>query len=111
MKKTYGAPGLMEWQALIPAGKTTVRINFSGGAMSGYGSFPARFSTDNEALQRLIENSTYFADKRIVLLSVEGHNKTPNRGGGQTTDTRVNTGMVLRPRLIKNEEYKKTNVK
>lgn len=79
MRKTYGAPGLMEWHAIIPAGRSSVRVNFNGGSMSGYGSFPARFSTDNEALQKLIERSSYFSEKRIMLLSTEGNDRTRNR--------------------------------
>ena len=36
MKKTYGVSGMMEWNALIPAGRTTVRVHFTGGTMTGY---------------------------------------------------------------------------
>lgn len=65
-RKTYAVYGLTEWQALIPAGRAIVRVNFTGGMMSSLGVVPATFSTNNESVQRLIENSDYYKQKRIV---------------------------------------------
>ncbi len=63
--KTYAVYGLMEWVALLPVGGSVVRIPFTGGSISGYGVKPATFTTDNEVLQRLIENSRHFRSGKI----------------------------------------------
>jgi hypothetical protein len=63
---TYGVYGIMEWLALIPAGRCVVRVNFTGGQMSAYGVTPATFTTANAALCRLIENSSYYRCGKIV---------------------------------------------
>lgn len=63
---TYGVYGIMEWQALIPAGRCTVRVHFTGGMMSGYGVTPATFSTANKALRQIIEQSDYYRNSKIV---------------------------------------------
>ncbi len=47
MKKTYGVNGMMEWNAIIPVGRTSVRVHFTGGTVTGYGVSPATFTTDN----------------------------------------------------------------
>lgn len=70
-RRVYGVYGLTEWQALIPAGQATVRINFSGGHMSAYGIVPATFATVDPAVQRLIEESGYYARRRIRLIRKE----------------------------------------
>lgn len=70
MKKTYGVSGMVEWTVLIPAGKGSVRIRFTGGSISGYGVTPATFVTDNPAMMHLIEQSSLFRQKRITLLRV-----------------------------------------
>lgn len=62
----YGVYGIMEWQALIHTGRSSVRIPFTGGMLSAYGVVPATFSTANPALQRLIEQSAYFRRGKIV---------------------------------------------
>lgn len=71
MKKTYGVSGMMEWNALIPAGRTTVRVHFTGGTMTGYGVSPATFTTDNPAVIHLIEHSHWFRNRKIMLLKTE----------------------------------------
>lgn len=63
--KTYGVYGMTEWIALIPAGQAKIRVPFSGGSISGYGVRPATFSTGNEHLCRIIENSEYYKIKKI----------------------------------------------
>lgn len=68
MKKTYGVSGMVEWTVLIPVGRSSVRIRFTGGSISGYGVTPATYTTDNPALMHLIENSQLFRRKRITLL-------------------------------------------
>ncbi|MDE7160587.1 MAG: hypothetical protein K2O24_07080 [Muribaculaceae bacterium] len=66
--KTYAIKGLMEFQALIPAGRSSIRIPFTGGSMSGYGVTPATFSTADPGLQHLIEASPDFRRGRITVL-------------------------------------------
>lgn len=67
---------MMEWVALIPTPCNMMRIRFSGGSLSGYGVTPATYSTDNPAIQHLIENSDFFRSGRIRL-----------SGSNRTTDT------------------------
>lgn len=65
---TYGAPRLVDWVAQIKAGAATVRVHFTGGALTSYGVTPAEYTTDNPFIQKVIEQSTYFKEGRIKLL-------------------------------------------
>lgn len=65
---TYGAPRLVDWVAQIKAGAATVRVHFSGGALTSYGVTPAEYTTDNPFMQKVIEQSDYFKEGRIILL-------------------------------------------
>lgn len=77
-KKTYGAPNYMDWVAQIKAGSATVRVHFTGGALSVYGVTPAEYTTSNAFIQTVIEKSQYFKQGRIKLLkSVEIADTTP----------------------------------
>lgn len=67
MQKTYAVKGLMEFQALIPAGRSVIRVPFTGGSLSGYGVTPATFTTSDPAMQHLIELSADFRRGRITL--------------------------------------------
>lgn len=67
-KKTYGAPRLVDWVAQIKAGAATVRVHFTGGALTAYGVTPAEYTTDNPFIQKVIEQSKYFKEGRIILL-------------------------------------------
>lgn len=71
-KITYGAPRLVDWVAQIKAGAATVRVHFSGGALTSYGVTPAEYTTDNPFIQKVIEQSTYFKEGRIILLRRTG---------------------------------------
>lgn len=62
---TYGVYGMIEWQALIPAGRCGVRIHFTGGMVSAYGVTPATYVTSNPAVKKLIENSHYYRIGKI----------------------------------------------
>lgn len=66
--KTYGAPGLMEWQAQIKVGKATFNFCFSGGTLTGYGVTPAIYTTSNKVYQAIIENSNYYKTGKIILV-------------------------------------------
>jgi len=67
-KKTYGTPYYMDWVAQIKAGSATVRVHFTGGTLSVYGVTPAEYTTSNEFIQTVIEQSQYFKNGRITLL-------------------------------------------
>lgn len=64
----YAAPGMLEWSVLIPLGHNVLRVNFTDGSLSGYGTRPATFSTDNEYVARLIEGSPHYRNGRIIKL-------------------------------------------
>lgn len=66
-RKTYIAPNLMDWVAQIKAGAATVKVHFTGGAITAYGVTPAEFTTENTFVQRVIERSTYFKEGRIQV--------------------------------------------
>lgn len=70
MKKkriTYGVPGMMEYQSLIRFGRSTLKVNFSGGSMNAIGVTPATFTTSNFLIQQAIENSSEFKRGRIRI--------------------------------------------
>lgn len=68
IRKTYGIVGLMDYTTQIKAGKATVSVHFSGGALTAYGVTPAKFSTSNKFLQHVIEGSEQYQNGRIKLL-------------------------------------------
>lgn len=67
-KITYGAPRLVDWVAQIKVGAATVSVHFTGGALTTYGVTPAEYTTGNPFIQRVIEQSSYFKEGRIVIL-------------------------------------------
>lgn len=71
MKVTYGVYGMMEWVALIPMRHNLVRVRFSGGSLSGFGTTPATFTTDNPVVIRMIEQSSYFRRGKIRRVATE----------------------------------------
>lgn len=66
---TYGAPRLVDWVAQIRAGAASIRVHFTGGALTSYGITPAEYTTENAFMQRVIEGSEYFRQGRIIRLS------------------------------------------
>lgn len=60
--------GLMEWHAILTAGKAKVHVDFTGGALTGYGVTPAEYSTEDPFIQAVIENSSYYKTGRIITL-------------------------------------------
>lgn len=64
---TYGAPRLVDWVAQIKVGAASVRVHFTGGALTSYGVTPAEFTTSNPFIQKVIENSSYFKEGRIIV--------------------------------------------
>ena len=68
-KKTYAARGLLEWQMALNVGGAILRICFSGGSMGSNGVLPAKYTTDNPAIQKVIEKSKHFISGKIFLLN------------------------------------------
>ncbi len=96
-RKTYGVSGLMDWAANIKAGKATVNVHFTGGALTAYGVTPATYSTTNPLFQIVIENSDYFKNGRIHLLSeieVAGSAPKKQKGLSMTETSGENTHEV-----------------
>ncbi|MBD5201798.1 MAG: hypothetical protein HDS81_00570 [Bacteroidales bacterium] len=78
-KKTYGTPRLVDWVAQIKAGSASVRVHFSGGALTSYGITPAEYTTSNPFIQKVIEQSSYFKEGRITLMR---ESNVPESNGG-----------------------------
>ena len=68
MEKTYIAKGLLEFRMAIPLGGAIIRICFSGGSMGSNGILPARYTTDNPVIQKIIEDSPHYHKGRIDVL-------------------------------------------
>lgn len=63
--------GVTELQLQIPTGIEripSVRIEFTGGQISGYGVTPARFVTKDPFIQRLIGKHPLYLKKRITSI-------------------------------------------
>lgn len=70
-RKTYSVDGLLEWRVEIPAGRLHIGVEFTGGKISGFGTAPALYTTDDPVCQRAIEASSHFRLGRIKLHSEE----------------------------------------
>ena len=70
-RKTYAARGMLDWQMALNVGGALLRIRFSGGSMGSNGVIPAKYITDNEVIQHLIEESREFKSGRIFLYKAE----------------------------------------
>lgn len=70
-RKTYGVRNLVEWQAVIPAGRGKLIVHFTGGSITAYGVTPATYRTDNPAQQAIIEASKHFRSGRIFVVKSE----------------------------------------
>lgn len=66
--KKYGIYNYTEYSALIPAGSSRVRVDFTNGSMTVRGVTPATFSTSDEILQALIESSSMYKSGKIKLI-------------------------------------------
>lgn len=67
MKKTYAARGMLDWQMALNIKGAIVRICFSGGSMGSNGVVPAKYTTDNDVIQYLIEHTKEFKSGRIYV--------------------------------------------
>ena len=70
-KKTYGIYGMIEHSILIGHAGSNVRIRFSDGRITVRGIEPCTFTTDNEAVQQLIEQTDKLKNKYIRLVRKE----------------------------------------
>lgn len=70
-KKTYGIYGMIEHSILIGHAGSNVRIRFSDGRITVRGIEPCTFTTDNAAVQQLIEQTDKFKNKYIRLVRKE----------------------------------------
>ena len=58
----------MDWTCQIKAGKGSVSVHFTCGALTAYGVTPAKYSTANPFFQHVIEDSDAFKSGRIRIL-------------------------------------------
>lgn len=65
--KIYAVRGLLDWQKALYVGGAIIRIHFSGGQMGSNGVIPAKYTTDNEAIQAIIEKTPEFKSGKIFL--------------------------------------------
>lgn len=91
-KKTYGAPGLVDWVAQIKAGAARVRVHFTGGALTSYGVTPAEYTTGDRFIQTLIERSNYYREGRITLVRETGEDDEDD--GSTSAGGRARKGKV-----------------
>lgn len=69
---TYGVDGYTEIRLQIPtgiAGMAPLNVHFTGGQITGYGTSPARYTTDDSLKRYLIEASPAFKGGRIRKLT------------------------------------------
>lgn len=65
MKKTYVLKGMIEAHKVFDAGGARIRIHFTGGSLGSWGLSPARFTTSNPVLQKIIESSRLYKEKVV----------------------------------------------
>ncbi len=100
-RKTYGIYGYIEYQAVINVGQNKIKIPFTGGTVSAFGTTPATFETDNLVAQISIEHSSEYRSGKISLLrDVEldrdieiGNNAKPAAKGGRLAGTPGPSGL------------------
>ncbi|MCH5227309.1 MAG: hypothetical protein J1F16_05775 [Muribaculaceae bacterium] len=71
IKKTYAARGLLDWQMALNVAGAIIRICFTGGSMGSNGVIPAKYTTDNPAMQAIIEKTRSFTSGKIYIYSSE----------------------------------------
>lgn len=67
IRKTYAVKGLMDLHLQLNIGNPVcpyVKVAFTGGQLTGYGVTPARLTTTDPFLQRLIESRDDFYDPK-----------------------------------------------
>ena len=69
-RKRYEVRGMMEWHPVFRAGRTRLRVSFTGGHLCGGAATPACFETADEVVQKVIESSAAFRSGSIVCRAV-----------------------------------------
>ena len=59
----------MEFQAIIKAGLSTIKIPFTDGSMNSMGTNPASYTTENAMIQQAIENCDQFKRGLIYIVN------------------------------------------
>lgn len=67
--KTYAARGLLDFNTALDMAGAIMRISFTGGYMGQTGVISAKYTTDDPAIQKIIEDSKQFKSGRIYLFS------------------------------------------
>ena len=62
---TFAARGLLDFKMALNVGGAVIRIVFSGGMMGSNGVVPAKYTTDNPAIQEMIRKSPQFEGGRV----------------------------------------------
>lgn len=110
MKKiTYGAPNLVDWVAQIKAGAATVRVHFTGGALTSYGVTPAEYTTENPFIQRVIEKSSYFKEGRITTVR-SCETESPVKSDKPVNKPKAVTKVEAAPTVVVTDVSDVTNV-
>lgn len=65
--KTYAARGLLDFQMALRVDGAVIRLTFNSGMMGGNGVIPAKYTTGNPALQKMIEKSPQFNSGRVYI--------------------------------------------
>ena len=65
---TYGVERLVDWVARLKAGRATVTVHFTGGALTSLGVTPAEYTTSHPFMQKVIEGSAEFKSGRIKVI-------------------------------------------
>ncbi len=107
IRKTYGVSGLMDWTTQIKAGKGSVSVHFTGGALTAYGVTPAKYSTSNPFFQSVIENSNQFKSGRIELL---GTMEVPDDAATKARKARMAAKAAEKPAKDEQSPVTKTPV-
>lgn len=66
--KRYEVRGMMEWHPVFSAGRTRLKVTFTGGHLSAGGCTPASFETSDPVVQRVIESSLPFRRGQIRVM-------------------------------------------
>lgn len=71
LKKIYGVEGYTEITLQLPTGYEAlpvIDLTFERGHVTGFGVSPASLITDDPVLQKIIESSWYYKEKKIRLI-------------------------------------------
>ena len=83
MKKRYDVRGMMEWHTEFRAGRSRLKVSFTGGHVCGGAATPASFETSDPVVQAIIENSSAFKGGRIRIGSVMDTGRDVRRADSQ----------------------------